>query len=73
MPVVNSRDVAEKFEKRHADVLRDIENLPMPEANADLRSLWFRFAAKKEVSVADLLSSTARNVAPAVSSGVLNF
>lgn len=39
-PVVNSRDVATHFEKRHADVLRDIDNHL---ANADLRwRNWFR-------------------------------
>ncbi len=31
MIVVNSRDIAETFEKRHADVLRDIENLSCSE------------------------------------------
>lgn len=38
-PVVNSRDVAEVFEKRHADVLRDIDTLTNS-TNANLR--WFR-------------------------------
>jgi Rha family phage regulatory protein len=37
--LVNSRDVAAHFGKRHADVLRDIEALSL---NADLRSVWFR-------------------------------
>lgn len=42
IPLVNSRDVAAKFEKRHADVLRDIDNL-LQSTNANLRSLtWFR-------------------------------
>jgi Rha family phage regulatory protein len=39
VPVVNSRDIAEVFGKRHADVLRDIQALKL---NADLRSVWFR-------------------------------
>jgi len=37
--VVNSRDVAEMFEKRHSDVIRDIRALDL---GADLRSAWFR-------------------------------
>lgn len=40
VPVVSSRDVADRFEKRHADVLRDIDAILDP--NADLRSGgWF--------------------------------
>src|SRR4051812_42583580 len=38
-PVVNSRDVAEVFDKRHADVLRDIDAIKI---DADLRRSWFR-------------------------------
>ena len=37
--VVNSRDVSTTYDKRHSDVLRDIEALPL---NANLRSAWFR-------------------------------
>jgi hypothetical protein len=36
--VVNSRDVAEKFEKRHDHVLRDIKAL---EISSDLSRSWF--------------------------------
>src|SRR3954451_5003971 len=38
-PVANSRDVAEVFEKEHADVLRDIEALDI---SPDLGRSWFR-------------------------------
>jgi Rha family phage regulatory protein len=41
VPVVNSRDVAEKFGKRHDNVLRDIDALIR--TSSDLRtSDWFR-------------------------------
>ena len=39
VPVVNSRDVADLFEKRHNNVLRDIEAL---EIYSDLSRSWFR-------------------------------
>jgi len=40
VPIVNSRDVAEMFEKRHDNVLRDINGL---ELSSELRRCdWFR-------------------------------
>jgi len=41
VPVVNSRDVAEMFEKDHRHVLRDIKAL---EIGPDLGRSWFRSA-----------------------------
>jgi Rha family phage regulatory protein len=43
VPVVNSRDVAEMFEKQHAHVLRDIDALRGHDPNLDDgNSGWFR-------------------------------
>jgi phage regulator Rha-like protein len=39
VPLVNSRDVAAVFEKRHDNVLRNINDL---EIASDLRTSWFR-------------------------------
>lgn len=52
VPVVNSRDVAEVFGKRHADVLRDIGAILS--TNADLRSShWFRPASYQDTKGED--------------------
>ena len=45
VPVVNSRDVADAFGKRHDNVVRNIKDL---EISSDLRTSWFR-----ETSVLD--------------------
>ena len=41
VPLVNSRDVAEKFEKRHADVLRDIDGI-LSKIDANPHRSWFQ-------------------------------
>ena len=37
--LVNSRDVAEAFDKEHSNIMRDIRGLEM---SSDLKTSWFR-------------------------------